>query len=108
VPFNITGDSKVGHWAGLDETAYSPLKEEEDETMELTPLQKAAKKRAENRAAGIKPPNPIERSNLNPNSMRFAINAMCFDCMGQEPGWRNMVKACTSPNCPIYKLRPGK
>jgi hypothetical protein len=77
-------------------------------TEDLTPLQKAAIKRKRNREAGIKPPNPIERSKLKPNSMRLAINAMCFDCMGQESGWRKMVKLCSSPNCPLYKLRPGR
>ena len=71
-------------------------------------IQKARAKLAENRAKGIKAPNPIEKAIQNPKSMRFAINAMCFDCLGQEQGWRNMVKTCTSPNCPLYELRPYK
>ena len=71
-------------------------------------LQKARLKRAENARLGIKPPNPLEKAKQNPNSMRFAINAMCYDCMGREPGWRNVVRECPSPDCPIYSLRPCK
>ena len=71
-------------------------------------LQKARAKLAENRSRGIKPPNPIKRAKQKPNSMRFAINAMCYDCMGRESGWRNMVQTCTAPGCPLYGLRPHK
>ena len=28
--------------------------------------------------------NPVERSNANPTSLRLAINAMCFSCLGCE------------------------
>ena len=42
-------------------------------------------------------------------SMRDAINAMCKGCIYDEivPGtWREQVTACTSPNCPLFELRP--
>jgi len=69
-------------------------------------LQKARSKLAENRSRGIKPLNPIEKAKQNPKSMRLAINAQCYDCMGRESGWRNEVKNCTSPNCPLFGFRP--
>jgi len=49
-------------------------------------LQKARAKLVENRLKGIKPPDPIKRAKLNPKSMRLAINAQCYDCMGRESG----------------------
>lgn len=71
-------------------------------------LQKARAILADNRKNGIKPPDPIEKAKQNPNSKVLAITAFCYDCMGREPGWRNMVKDCTSPDCPLYTHRPGK
>ena len=71
-------------------------------------LQKARAKKAENKAKGIKPLNPIEKAKHNPNSMRLAINAQCYDCMGQESGWRNEVRSCPSKRCPLFGLRPYK
>ena len=71
-------------------------------------LKKMRAKRAENIRLGIKPLNPIEKAKQNPNSMRFAINAQCYDCMGKEAGWRNEVRNCPSSECPLYGLRPYK
>ena len=71
-------------------------------------LQKARAKRAENACLGIKPLNPIEKAKQSPKSMRLAINAFCFDCMGQESGWRNHIRACPSKNCPLFGFRPYK
>ena len=42
-------------------------------------------------------------------SMRAAINAKCRECIvdAYAPGtWRQQVEACTSPDCPLYPLRP--
>jgi hypothetical protein len=43
-------------------------------------------------------------------SMRKAINAMCRDCvydpMSGDGNWRQRVERCTSPECPLYELRP--
>ena len=71
-------------------------------------LQKARAKRAENIRLGIKPLNPIERAKQNPKSMRLAINAQCYDCMGRESGWKNEVRNCPSKNCPLLGFRPYK
>lgn len=42
-------------------------------------------------------------------SLRGAINAFCRYCIhdpGAEGNWRQQVTACTSPDCPLYELRP--
>ncbi len=47
--------------------------------------------------------NPIEKAKKNPNSLRFAVNAKCFDCSGFErPG----VRDCEFADCPLHRLRP--
>ena len=71
-------------------------------------IQKARAKLAENREKGIKPLSPLEKAKLNPKSRVLAIKAFCFDCIGQEPGWRNEIKRCPSKNCPLFGLRPYK
>lgn len=48
--------------------------------------------------------NPIERSNANPKSLRLAINAMCFECLGKT-GSAQEIRDCTAKNCPLYKVR---
>lgn len=52
--------------------------------------------------------DPIERSNRNPTSLRYAINAKCFECQGfgadPAPSWR--IGNCEIPRCPLYKVRP--
>lgn len=42
-------------------------------------------------------------------SLRAAINAKCRECLFDpfQPGtWRAQVEACTSPRCPLYRVRP--
>ena len=44
-------------------------------------------------------------------SLRMAINAQCKECIHDplvEGSWRAQVKACTAPQCPIYRVRPGR
>lgn len=55
--------------------------------------------------------NPILKAKEVPNSRRFAINAMCANCMGCtteniEQGFRNNIKHCTSNSCPLHSFRP--
>jgi len=50
-----------------------------------------------------KPLDPIEKSRKNPNSLRFAINARCFDCSGFE---RSDVTNCEMTDCFLYRHRP--
>lgn len=51
--------------------------------------------------------NPIEKSNANPTSLRLAINAMCFECLGKT-GSAQEIRDCTAKNCPLYKVRQYK
>lgn len=74
------------------------------------PLERARQRQAEMRAAGIVPQrrNPIEKASANPNSLRAAIDAKCFDCEGGDADprvqWR--VGNCVCPDCPLYPVRP--
>jgi hypothetical protein len=57
----------------------------------------------------VKTITPIQRSRLQPNSLRLAINAQCYDCIYDKSDvgtWRQQVAACPSINCPLYCQRP--
>jgi hypothetical protein len=47
--------------------------------------------------------NPIQKAKQNPKSLRFAINAKCYDCSGFT---RVDVTDCDMPGCELYFLRP--
>jgi hypothetical protein len=78
-------------------------------------LEKAAERLQEMRTAGITievETNLIRKAQADPKSLRKAINAMCFACFGgtkadqPDPGWRDMIRTCTSPQCPLWPHRP--
>ncbi len=52
--------------------------------------------------------NPIEKHNENPASLRCAINAKCYECVGagQDANYRDSIRTCTSYSCPLYTVRP--
>ncbi len=58
--------------------------------------------------------NWIRRSQQNPKSLKLAIRAMCFHCMGgtekemPDSGWRQAISECTSFKCPLHTYRPTK
>tara|TARA_R110000868_G_scaffold52052_1_gene164716 strand:+ start:1890 stop:2135 length:246 start_codon:yes stop_codon:yes gene_type:complete len=57
----------------------------------------------------VKTINPIQRAKLKPSSLRFAINAQCYDCIYDKSDvgtWRQQVEACPSVNCPLFCHRP--
>jgi hypothetical protein len=57
----------------------------------------------------VKTITPIQRARLQPNSLRLAINAQCYDCIYDKSdvgSWRQQVAACPSANCPLYCQRP--
>ena len=71
------------------------------------------KKSLETKEVNLK--NPLQKASANPKSLRFAINAFCFECMGghqDEPfvtkEMRIEVATCTSPTCPLHRHRPWK
>lgn len=49
--------------------------------------------------------NPIEKAKNNPKSLRLAIDAQCFDCMGKT-GSTSDIRECTAKDCPLYPVRP--
>ena len=56
--------------------------------------------------------NWITRAEKNPTSLKTAIGAMCFHCMGgtadalPDPGWKDLIRTCTAPDCPLFAHRP--
>ena len=49
--------------------------------------------------------NPEEKAKANPNSMKYAIAAKCFDC---ACGQKEEIKLCTITDCSLYNFRPYK
>ena len=54
--------------------------------------------------------NPIIQYERKRTRQR-AIKAMCAHCMGCtrdhiEPGFRECIRNCTAPHCPLYFYRP--
>ena len=52
--------------------------------------------------------DPIERAQRNPNSLRLAITAKCYECLGGQDAKniRKEIRECTSHKCPLYPVRP--
>ena len=55
--------------------------------------------------------NAVVKNLGNVKSLRLAVNAMCFHCMGctedhYEPGTKEEIRNCSSPKCPLYNFRP--
>lgn len=53
--------------------------------------------------------NPAEKARRNPNSLRLAINAKCFDCVGganADAGFRRCIRECPSTKCALHTVRP--
>ncbi|GEK46011.1 hypothetical protein HPA02_02940 [Bisbaumannia pacifica] len=77
--------------------------------MQTEALKKARQAMADKRAAGeIARLDPIEKASQNPRSLRLAITAKCWECMGggEESGTRRMIRECTSAGCPLHAQRP--
>lgn len=53
--------------------------------------------------------NPVEKAKENPNSLRFAINAKCYECEGgdTDPNVRWRIGNCVCEDtCPLWNVRP--
>jgi hypothetical protein len=72
--------------------------------------QEAAKAyREQRKAAGLSTRRtPYERSQDNPTSLRLAINAMCWQCQGEDadPNNRGRIRECQITGCALWGLRP--
>ena len=49
--------------------------------------------------------DPIKKAKDNPKSMRYAINAKCWDCCC---GQRKEIRLCPSVDCSLHNFRPYK
>lgn len=49
---------------------------------------------------------PIEKLAENPKSLRLAVNAQCFDCMGRSSTAASDIRGCTAKTCPLFSVRP--
>ena len=76
----------------------------------MTPLEKAHARMRELREAGVVPErlNPIERARRSPTSLRLAVTAKCFECLGGDDAKniRREIRECTAIRCPLYPVRP--
>jgi hypothetical protein len=76
----------------------------------MTNLQKAHESLRLKRENGeaVERKNPIEKAKARPESLRLAINAMCYDCIGQDadPDWRGSIRECLCKDCPLFPVRP--
>lgn len=52
--------------------------------------------------------NPLEKLQRKPTSRAFAINAMCYQCMGEgsDSGWKWAIGNCSVKSCALFDLRP--
>ena len=50
--------------------------------------------------------NPIQKAKENPTSLRLAINANCFQCLGN--GSPQEIRDCSSKLCPLHPVRKYK
>ena len=75
-----------------------------------TGLELARIKRAEMTAAGIPVErlDPIEKAMRYPQSLRFAINGKCWDCIGagHDPNPRGAIRDCEIDDCTLWPVRP--
>jgi hypothetical protein len=84
--------------------------ERQDFAREKTALEKAQAKRRAMADAGIKVKvlNPLERLATNPKSLRYAITACCWQCIGEgiDPNPREAIRSCQIPGCALFQVRP--
>ena len=85
------------------------------DTAAETPIEKAQRIVRERRKAGtLSSPerNWVRRATADPKSLRLAINAACFQCLGgteddmPDPGWREEIRDCKVVTCALHSVRP--
>ena len=75
--------------------------------MSVDSAEKAREALKVKRESGWKPTrlSPVEKSDKNPKSLRYAINAKCWDC---SCGQTVEIKECGAVGCPLWKVSPYK
>ena len=76
----------------------------------LAGLRKAQAKQKALREQGIKIEllGPYEKHLRDPKSLRKAITAKCWDCVGADadPNPRGQIRDCIMDDCPLWTVRP--
>ena len=55
--------------------------------------------------------DPMQKAQQNPESLRKAVNAACYDCVGGSHtlNWREEVRNCPlQQKCPLWNVRQYK
>lgn len=54
--------------------------------------------------------DPFKKLEKKPNSLRYAITAKCWDCVGRgcDPNPRATIRECPSVGCPLHAVRPWR
>ena len=63
----------------------------------------ALKKWREENPEGVKAKTPLEKLQDKPTSLRQAITAFCWLCVGEN---RKDVTNCSATKCPLWNVRP--
>ncbi|MEX3984034.1 hypothetical protein AB4Y45_34155 [Paraburkholderia sp. EG287A] len=73
-------------------------------------LAKGQERMRELREQGWKPVhrNPVEQAQANPKSVKAAVKAFCWECVGADadPGAKFRVRDCTVTRCALHPHRP--
>jgi hypothetical protein len=73
-------------------------------------LQRGQERMKELRAQGVQftHKNPVEQAQANPTSLKRAVKAFCWTCVGGDgdPGAKFRVRDCTAPKCALHPHRP--
>ena len=74
--------------------------------IEKTPIERGREVRQARVKLGLsKRRSPIQVSKEKPNSMRCAINANCYECVGRSV-WVEKVRNCSNKECFFHSVRP--
>jgi len=57
----------------------------------------------ENKGVKLVVLNPIEKLKTNPKSLRYSINAKCYDCSNFQ---REEIRNCPMKACGLWNVRP--
>ena len=54
--------------------------------------------------------DPLQKALANPGSLKLAIRAACWDCVGGDatPNWQDEVKHCPVLKCGLHHVRAYK
>lgn len=60
----------------------------------------------------VKRKTPTEKARDNPNSLRFAVNAKCWQCCGEGydgvKATTDCIASCSVRDCSLWNVRPNK